>query len=87
MSILRQRMKEDMAIRGLAPSTQQAYLKAVERLALHYGKRPDRLSSRAIQRFLLHLHEAEGLSRGTCNTFVNGLRFFYHTTLLKSDGS
>ena len=34
MSILRQRMKEDMAIRGLAPSTQQAYLKAVERLAL-----------------------------------------------------
>ena len=55
MSILRQRMHEDMTIRGLAPITQKAYLKAVERLATHYGKRPDRLSSRDIQRFLLYL--------------------------------
>jgi integrase/recombinase XerD len=81
MSVLRQRMKEDMAIRGLARSTQQAYLKAVERLATHSGKRPDLLSSRDIQRFVLHLHEGEGLSWGTCNTVVNGLRFFSHTTL------
>ena len=85
MSPLRQRMKEDLAIRGLAPSTQQAYLKAVERLARRYGKRPDRLSSRDVQRFLLHLHEVEGLSWGTCNTFVNGLRFFYHITLGRTE--
>src|SRR5262245_31879619 len=81
MSILRQRMHEDMTIRGLAPATQKAYLKAVERLAIHYGKRPDRLSSRDIQRFLLYLHEKRGLTWGTLNTFVNGLRFFYHITL------
>jgi integrase/recombinase XerD len=87
MSPLRQRMKEDLAIRGLAPSTQQAYLKAVERLARHYGKRPDRLSSRDVQRFLLHLHEVDGLSWGTCNTFVNGLRFFYHITLGRTEAA
>jgi len=81
MSALRQQMTEDMAVRGLAQSTQQAYLKAVERLAIHYGKRPDLLSSRDIQRFVLHLHEVDGLSWSTCNTVVNGLRFFYHTTL------
>jgi site-specific recombinase XerD len=81
MSALRQQMTEDMAVRGLVQSTQQAYLKAVERLALHYGKRPDLLSSRDIQRFVLHLHEVDGLSWSTCNTVVNGLRFFYHTTL------
>ena len=34
MSALRQQMTEDMAVRGLAQSTQQAYLKAVERLAI-----------------------------------------------------
>ena len=62
MSALRQQMTEDMAVRGLAQSTQQAYLKAVERLAIHYGKRPDLLSSRDIQRFVLHLHEVDGLS-------------------------
>ena len=54
MSILRQRMKEDMAIRGLAPSTQHAYLKAVERQTLYYGKRPDRLSSRGIRITIPH---------------------------------
>jgi len=68
MSVLRHQMTEDMAVRGLAQSTQQAYLKAVERLALHYGQRPDRLSSRDIQRFVLHLHEVEGLSWSTCNS-------------------
>ena len=62
MSALRQQMTEDMAVRGLAQSTQQAYLKAVERLAIPYGKRPDLLSSRDIQRFVLHLHEGDGLS-------------------------
>ena len=87
MSPLRQRMKEDLAMRGLAPGTQQAYLKAVERLARHYGKRPDRLSSRDVQRFLLHLHEVDGLSWGTCNTFVNGLRFFYHITLGRTEAA
>src|SRR5215831_19472263 len=55
-----------------AQRTQQAYLKAVERLAIHYGKRPDLLSSRDIQRFVLHLHEVDGLSWSTCNTVVNG---------------
>ena len=44
-----------------------------------------RLASRDIQRFLLHLHEVEGLSWGTCDTFVNGLRFFYHTTLGRTE--
>jgi integrase/recombinase XerD len=87
MSVLRQRMKEDMKIRGLAPSTQQAYEKAVERLAMHYNKRPDLLSSRDIQTFLLYLHEKQGLSWGTCNTFVNGLRFCYHTTLGRTETS
>jgi integrase/recombinase XerD len=77
MSALRQQMTEDMAVRGLAQRTQQAYLKAVERLAIHYGKRPDLLSSRDIQRFVLHLHEVDGLSWSTCNTVVNGLRFFH----------
>ena len=85
MSILRQRMQEDMTIRGLAPATQKAYLKAVERLAAHYGTCPNRLSSRDSQRFLLYLHDKRGLTWGPLNTFVNGLRFFYHITLGRPD--
>src|SRR5688500_11013152 len=41
MTPLRQRMTEDMQLRGLAPATQQAYLRYVEQLALFTGKSPD----------------------------------------------
>jgi hypothetical protein len=35
MTTLQQRMIEDMTVRGLAPSTQQAYLRAVRDLAAY----------------------------------------------------
>ena len=38
MTPLRQRMTEDMQLRGLAPATQQAYLRYVEQLARFTGK-------------------------------------------------
>src|SRR4051812_32891089 len=41
MTPLRQRMTEDMPLRGLAPATQQAYLRYVEQLAVFTGKSPD----------------------------------------------
>ena len=80
MTPLQQRMIEDMTVRGLAPSTQQAYLRAVRDLAAYYKRSPDTLSTRDIQRYLLMLHEERGLTYSTCNTIVHGLRFFYGTT-------
>ena len=38
MTPLRQRMTEDMQLRGLALATQQAYLRYVEQLALFTGQ-------------------------------------------------
>ena len=41
MTLLRQRMTEDMQLRGLAPATQRAYLRYVEQLTLFTGKSPN----------------------------------------------
>jgi integrase/recombinase XerD len=41
MTVLRQRMIEDMQLRGLAARTQQAYVAAVEQLANYYHMSPD----------------------------------------------
>ncbi len=41
MTPLRQRMIEDMQLRGLAPHTQRSYLQALQCLALHYHKSAD----------------------------------------------
>ena len=42
---LRQRMIEDLQLRGLAPKTQEAYVRAVRQLAAYSGKASDALSS------------------------------------------
>ena len=44
MKNLRQRMIEDMKLRGLAPGTQATYLEAIKALARHYHRRPDEIT-------------------------------------------
>ena len=41
MSALRQRMLEDLQLRGLSARTQEAYVQAVAQLARYYGCSPD----------------------------------------------
>ena len=44
MTRLRQRMVEDMQLRGLSEKTQEAYVRAVRQLAEHYSKSPQHIS-------------------------------------------
>ena len=44
MTKLRQRMIEDMQLRGLSQKTQESYLRSVRQLAEHYHKAPDQIS-------------------------------------------
>ena len=85
MTPLRQRMINDMSVRGLASGTQESYLRSVTRLARHYRRRPDRISAREVQDFLLVLHQQHGLNWSTCNTVRHGLRFFFRITLGRPD--
>ena len=81
MTALRQRMINDMTVRGLASSTMASYLRSVTRLARHYGRSPDRISASEVQDYLLFLHQEHGLSWQTCNTVRHGVRFFFRITL------
>ena len=85
MTPLRQRMINDMTVRGLAYSTMASYLRSVTRLARHYRRSPDRISAREVQDFLLFLQQHQGLNRTTCNTIRHGVRFFYRITLGRPD--
>jgi hypothetical protein len=55
MSPLRRRMIEDMAIRKLAPKTQQGYIRIVKDFAAFLGRSPDTASFEDVRRFQLHL--------------------------------
>jgi hypothetical protein len=53
MSTLRTQMTHDMLVRGLAEQTQKSYLRAVTGLAQLTDRRPDQLSDRDVQRYLV----------------------------------
>jgi len=84
MSPLRQRMIEDMTIRNLSPTTQQAYVQAVEKFSRHFGQSPDRLEHEAVRTYQMHLVES-GISWQSLNQTVCALRFFYGVTLGRAD--
>ncbi len=81
MTALRQRMLDALVLRGMAVRTQEAYIEAVARLARHYRRSPDMLTSDEVQRYLLHLLRERRLSRSSVNQYGCAFRFFYGTVL------
>lgn len=55
MTALRQRMIDDLRLRGYAERTVSAYVAAVSRLATHHRTAPDRLSEAQRRVYLVHL--------------------------------
>jgi len=81
MTPLRQRMIEEMQVRGLAARTQKSYVAAVAALALHYGCSPELLDDTQIRNYLLYLARERHLARASVNQAGCAFRFLYHTVL------
>ena len=81
---LRRRMIEDMTVRNLSPARQQSYIHAVARFSLFFRCSRDRLGPEEARRFQLHLL-ARGISWSGLNQIVCALRFFYGTTLGRTE--
>jgi site-specific recombinase XerD len=81
---LRQRMTEDMTVRGFTACTQRGYLAAVRNFTVFLGRSPDRAGAEDLRRFQLHMR-SEGASATTMNAAVSALRFFFGVTLGRGD--
>ncbi len=57
MGALRKQMDGDLVVRGMSVNTRTAYLRAVTDLAKYYRRRPDHISEREVQHYLVHLRE------------------------------
>jgi site-specific recombinase XerD len=84
ISLLRQRMTEDMTMRKLNPKTQSAYIRAVKKLAQYLHHSPDTATAEELRCFQLHLVEL-GISSISLNATITGLRFFFEVTLDRPD--
>lgn len=84
ISPLRQRMIEDMTIRGFTTDTQRDYLRSVRYLAAFIGRSPDTATPDEIRQFQFKLRE-DGASPTKMNSIVSGLRFFFRVTLKRPE--
>lgn len=55
MTTLRQKMKDEMTLFGLAESTQAKYLNMLVKLRDHYSQSPAKLTHDEVRQYLLHL--------------------------------
>jgi integrase/recombinase XerD len=81
---LRQRMLEDMAMRGLRSHTQHDYIRFVRSFAAFLGRSPDTAEAEDIRRFQVHQRDS-GVQPPTINSSVSALRFFFTVTLDRPD--
>lgn len=85
MSKLREQMVADFLLRGITPGTQRIYLREVSNLAKYFGKSPENLCEEEVKEYLVHLKQDRGLSEGTYQYSVGGIKFLYKTTLQREE--
>ena len=83
MTILRQRMIEDMQVRNLSSSTRDTYLLQVSLFARHFRKSPALLGPEELRSYQVYLTTDKKLSPSSIHIAVAALRFLYKITLKK----
>jgi len=81
MTPLRQRMTEDMQLRGFSARTQEAYTHAVRQLAAYFHKPPDRLGEEDLRRYFLYLINVKRFAPASFTIALCGVKFFFESTL------
>ena len=81
---LRQRLIEDMTVRGFSETTRKYYIRIVAGFAAFLGRSPDTATAEDLRRFQVH-QSALGMGAPAMNSAVAALRFFFTHTLDRPD--
>src|SRR5712692_4219796 len=84
VSALRERMIEDMRVRGFTEKTRGNYVRNVRAFAAFIGRSPDTATTEDLRRFQLHQRQT-GMQPPSINSAVSALRFFFTVTLDRPD--
>ena len=83
MTKLRQRMIEDMQLRGFSARTQECYVRSVAQLAGHFHRSPEQLSEEELRQYFLYLANEKKVARATATIALCGIKFFFEQTVHK----
>lgn len=81
ISPLRQRMIEDMDMRGFSLRTQESYIRSVSDLQRYFKQSPEQLTYEQIRQYFVHLKVERKLARATVTIAMCGIKFFFEKTL------
>ena len=81
MTPLRNRMIEDLQLRGYSDSTQSLYVNAVRQLCEHYDKSPGSITEEELRDYFLFGKNVKKWSRSTSTVALCGIKFFYENTI------
>lgn len=81
MSQLRDRMNDDMRLRGYAQRTIESYVSAVAAMQDHFGRSPASLTEEEVREYLLFLMKVKKVARGTHTIALCAIKFFFEVTL------
>jgi integrase/recombinase XerD len=82
---LRDRMREDLELRGFRPNTVEKYICCARRFVEHFGRPPGKLGAAEVRLYLLHLIHEVKAAPGTVNVYSGAIRFLYAVTLRRPE--
>lgn len=85
MTLLRQRMLEELQRHNYSQATIESYINAVKEFAEYFHKSPDLLGAEEVRRYQLYLLNDKKLAAQTVKVRMSALRFFYWKTLKRRD--
>ncbi len=84
MTPLRQRMVDDMQLRGLSPKTQAVYLFAVQQFATHSGTSPEQITEEELRNYFLYLINDKRVAPGTVSIALSAIKFLFVHSLQRT---
>ena len=84
MTALRQKLIDELDLRGFSKNTKDNSVGAIERLARHFKKSPDQITDEELKQYLLFLIRDQKRSASTMSVVTSAFRFFYQHVLHRS---
>ncbi|MBH0071156.1 tyrosine-type recombinase/integrase [Pseudoalteromonas sp. NZS127] len=84
MTPLRQRVIDEIRLRGYSPRTEESYINALAQLANYYDKSPDLINKEELEAYFRYVNLTQHLSRATIALKLNAVNFLYKYVLQRS---
>lgn len=78
---MQERMREDLALKGLSPKTCQSYIWAVRRFVKWHMRSPTLMGEAEVRQYLLYLRNERKASPALMKLTLAGIKFLYRATL------